>query len=58
MSVKKNIAANDPLITIGFTLVTRRKRETGIPPKVPKPFTIPDTLPVKILKGKLLIFLF
>ena len=57
-SAIKNIAANDPLITTGDTLVVSKKRDIGIPPKVPKPFIIPDKLPAKIFVGKLLILLF
>ena len=43
--------------SIGLTLVISKKREIGIPPKVPSPFIIPDIIPAEILVGKLLIFL-
>ena len=58
-SVKKNKAANDPLITIGWILWSlRRNRATGIPPNVPNPFTMFQKYSSKIFPiGKLLIFL-
>ena len=58
MSVKKNIAAKDPLITVGWILVTNKKSATGIPPKVVNPFNVPEIIPIKILDPLLLIFSF
>ena len=58
MSVKKNNAANDPLITVGWILVTNRNNATGIPPRVVNPFNVPEIIPVKIFDWLLLIFLF
>ena len=49
MSVKKNKAAKDPLITVGWILVVNKKRATGIPPKVVRPFNVPEITPVTIL---------
>ena len=57
-SAIKKIAANDPLIIIGLTFVINKKREIGIPPKVPNPFIVPETIPAEILVGRLLIRLF
>ena len=54
----KNIAASDPLITIGFTFVISKKRDIGIPPKVPRPLINPETPPAKNFIGKMFIFLF
>ena len=45
-------------MTIGFTFVTSKKRDIGIPPKVPRPLTIPETPPAKNFTGKIFIFLF
>ena len=56
-SVKKNNAAKDPLITFGWMLVTNNNNATGKPPKVDKPFKVPDILPVKILANLLSSFL-
>ena len=54
----KNIAASEPLITIGLTFVISKKRDIGIPPKVPRPLIIPETPPAKNLTGNIFIFLF
>ena len=46
MSVKKNNAANEPLIIAGWILVTNKNSATGIPPKVVNPFSVPEIIPV------------
>ena len=38
--------------------VINKKSDIGIPPKVPRPFIIPDKPPAKILIGTISIFLF
>ena len=58
MSVKKNNAANEPLITAGWIFVTNRNNATGIPPNVVNPFKVPEIIPVKIFAWSLFIFLF
>ena len=58
ISVKKNNAAKDPLITAGWMLVTKRNNATGIPPNVVSPFKVPEITPVKIFVWLLLISLF
>ena len=47
ISVKKNNAANEPLIIAGWMLVTNKNSATGIPPKVVNPFNVPEIIPVK-----------
>ena len=56
VSVKKNKAASDPLIIAGWILVTNKNNATGRPPKVEKPLTIPEIIPVTTFEIKLLIF--
>ena len=46
----KNNAASEPLITAGSILVTSKKRATGKPPKVDKPFKVPEIMPTKFFK--------
>ena len=58
MSVKKNNAAKEPLITAGCILVTNKNNATGIPPNVVNPFRVPEITPVKIFARSLFIFLF
>ena len=58
MSVKKNNAANEPLIIEGWILVVNKKSATGIPPNVVRPFNVPETTPAKIFPELLLIFWF
>ena len=58
MSVKKNNAANEPLITAGWIFVTNKNNATGIPPNVVNPFKVPEIIPVKIFAWSLFIFLF
>ena len=58
VSVKKNKAANDPLIIAGCILVTSKKSATGIPPNVVKLLSVPDIIPVKNFPKLLFIFWF
>jgi len=58
MSVKKNNAANEPLIIAGWIFVTNKNNATGIPPNVVNPFKVPEIIPVKIFAWSLFIFLF
>ena len=58
ISVKKNNAAKEPLMTIGCILLISSKRATGIPPNVVRPLIVPETIPVKILTGFILSFRF